>query len=182
MLAVLSQMDGNILLWIQEYLRNDFLSSILIFITHLGDQGRIWIFLSLALLISPRTRKVGFMCICALLGSLLINNMILKNLVGRVRPYEVVEGLRLLIEKQHDWSFPSGHTASSFAAAVVIVRNLPKWFGIPLMILAVLIAFSRLYVGVHYPTDVLVGLISGTAIAVLTQFLMEHMHKPVEEK
>ncbi|MDD5948279.1 MAG: phosphatase PAP2 family protein [Lachnospiraceae bacterium] len=171
----ITNIDGQILLWIQEFVRNGILTPVMTGITHLGDAGRIWILLTLGLLIVPRTRKVGLMCACALLGSLLINNMILKNWVARVRPYEVVEGLKLLIERQHDWSFPSGHTASSFAAAVVMFRNLPKWFGIPALVLAVAISLSRLYVGVHYPTDVLFGLLSGTAIAILTQFLIEHM-------
>lgn len=158
-------LDGAILVWIQENLRNEYLTPIMKFITHLGDSGIIWIVLAVLFLVFSRTRKTGVLMIFSLLGSLLINNMILKNLVARVRPYEAVEGLHRMIEAQGDLSFPSGHTGSSFAAAVVIYLMCPKKYGIPAMILAVLIAVSRLYVGVHYPTDVLFGALSGTLIA-----------------
>lgn len=167
MMEMLLNLDGNILLWIQDYLRNDFLTPIMIFITSLGNAGIIWILITALLLLFKKTRKVGILSACALLGSLLINNMILKNLVARVRPYEVVNGLHLLIEKQVDWSFPSGHTGSSFASAVVLYRNLPRKYGVLALILAALIAFSRLYVGVHYPTDVLVAVITGSVIGII---------------
>ncbi|MDI3537810.1 MAG: hypothetical protein PWP30_2292, partial [Eubacteriaceae bacterium] len=89
------------------------------------------------------------------------------NLVARPRPYEVVPGLQYLIEKQDTYSFPSGHSGSSFAAALTIFLNFPKTYGIPAMILAALIAFSELYVGVHYLSDVLGGIIIGAVITVL---------------
>ena len=110
-----------------------------------------------------------------LLLFLLVNNMILKPLVDRTRPYEVVQGLTLLIEKQKDASFPSGHTASSFAAAVVMFHMLPKRYGIPALLLAFLIGLSRLYVGVHYPTDVLCGLLSGTVLALLSVWIVKRL-------
>ncbi|MDD3063847.1 MAG: phosphatase PAP2 family protein, partial [Massilibacteroides sp.] len=103
----------------------------------------------------------------ALMGSFIIDNIILKNLVARTRPYEVVQGLQLLIGKQNDFSFPSGHTGSSFASAVILYKELPKKYGIPLIGLATLIGFSRLYLAVHYPSDVLGGAIIGTLIAIL---------------
>lgn len=165
-------LDGAILLWIQEWIRSDLMNPIMIKITHLGDAGLVWIALSLFLLFPKSTRKYAMMAIVALLLSLLINNMLLKNIIARTRPYEVVEGLNRLIGAQHDFSFPSGHTASSFATAVVLFCNLKKRYGIPLLILAVLISLSRLYVGVHYPTDVLFGAISGTLLAVLAQWLV----------
>lgn len=164
MVEMLLNLDGNILLWIQEYLRNDFLTPIMTFITSLGNAGIIWILITVVLLFPKKTRKVGILSACALLGSLVVNNVILKNLVARIRPYEVVDGLHLLIEKQVDWSFPSGHTGSSFASAVVLYKNLPKKYGVMALILASLIAFSRLYVGVHYPSDVLAAVITGSII------------------
>ena len=84
-----------------------------------------------------------------------------------------MEGLTRLIEKQSDYSFPSGHTAASFAAAVILFLQLPKKYGIPALILAVLISFSRLYLGVHYPTDVLAGAVSGTLIALAVHWIFE---------
>lgn len=168
------EIDGQILIWIQENLRYAFLTPIVKFITHLGDAGIFWILLTLGLLIFKKTRKVGVMSAVALLGALLIDNIILKNLVGRIRPYEVVDGLQCLIGAQKDFSFPSGHTGSSFASAVVCFKELPKRYGIPLLVLAFLIAFSRLYVGVHYPTDVLAGMVIGTLVALLSCKVVNH--------
>lgn len=167
MLESLLQLDGAILLWIQEHVRQDFLSPVVKFITHLGDAGWCWILLAVILLIVKKTRKIGLVTAVSLLSSYVVNNLILKNLVARVRPYEAVDGLQRIIEAQSDFSFPSGHSASSFAAAVVIFMLCPRKYGVPALMLAFLIALSRLYVGVHYPTDVLTGVISGTVIAVI---------------
>ena len=167
MLESLLQLDGAILLWIQEHVRQDFLSPVVKFITHLGDAGWCWILLAVILLIVKKTRKIGLVTAVSLLSSYVVNNLILKNLVARVRPYEAVDGLQRIIEAQSDFSFPSGHSASSFAAAVVIFMLCPRKYGVPALVLAFLIALSRLYVGVHYPTDVLTGVISGTVIAVI---------------
>ncbi len=156
-------MDAEILLWIQEHLRSDMLMPVMQFLTHLGDTAFIWIGMAAVFFLFKKARTTGLQMLAALLGSLVINNMILKNLAARVRPYETVEGLRLLIEKQPDWSFPSGHAASSFAAAAVIWLNYGK-NGRAALVLAGLIAFSRLYVGVHYPTDVLFGAADGMLI------------------
>ena len=99
----------------------------------------------------------------------------------RTRPYEAVDGLQRIIEAQRDLSFPSGHTGSSFAAAVVIFLTCPRKIGVPALILAFLIMFSRLYVGVHYPTDVLAGMITGTLIAVLVCRVYQKKHRKVLE-
>ena len=166
MLDTLIQLDGNILLWIQENIRNDFLTPIMIFITSLGNAGIIWIAVALLCFCFKKTRKIGALVTFSLIGSLVINNIIIKNLVDRIRPYEVIEELNILIEKPAEFSFPSGHTASSFAAGVILFLACPKKYGIFALILAFLIGISRLYVGVHYPTDVLGGMITGTLIAV----------------
>ena len=160
------QLDGNILLWIQEYIRNDFLTPIFKFITSLGDEGYVWIAIAIVLLFVKNYRKVGLMVGASLLGSLVFNNMIVKNIVARPRPYRMIEKLTILIPEPGEYSFPSGHTSSSFAAGVVLYLMLPKKYGIPAMVLAFLIGISRLYVGVHYPTDVLGGMVMGTLIAV----------------
>lgn len=171
MLQYLILKEESILLWIQNSMRNDLLTPFFTFITTLGNGGFIWIAGSVILLIPKKTRKIGAMSLMALVFSVLIDNVILKNLVGRKRPYEVISGLTSLIGAQNDFSFPSGHTGSSFAAAVVMFRGLPKIYGIPALILAFLIGFSRLYVGVHYPSDVFCGAIIGTGIALLTYWL-----------
>ena len=159
------QLDGNILLWIQEYIRNDFLTPIFKFITSLGDEGYVWIAIAIVLLFVKNYRKVGLMVGASLLGSLVFNNMLIKNIVARPRPYRMIETLTILIPEPGEYSFPSGHTSSSFAAGVVLYLMLPKKYGIPAMVLAFLIGISRLYVGVHYPTDVLGGMVMGTLIA-----------------
>lgn len=161
-MQALLTLDGNILLWIQENLRADWLTPIMQFITHLGGLGKIWIALSLILLCFKKTRWAGLAGIFGLIFSLLVNNIVLKNVFARTRPYEVVEGLVLLGKQATDFSFPSGHTGSSFAAAVAIFRTIGKgkmrWL---LIVFAAVMAFTRLYIGIHYPTDILGGLITG---------------------
>ena len=157
------QLDGNILLWIQEHVRNAVLTPVMTFITHLGDAGWIWIALAIVFLLVKKMRRTGVLMTCSLLGSLIVNNLILKNLVARTRPYEAVDGLQRIIEAQRDLSFPSGHTGSSFAAAVVIFLTCPG------------------KVGVHYPTDVLAGMITGTLIAVLVCRVYQKKHRKVLE-
>lgn len=164
-------LDGDILMLIQENIRNEVMTPVFRGITMLGNSGTIWVVLSLLLLIPKKTRKTGVMSLLALLVSLLINNMILKNLVARVRPYETIAGLVPLIPRPWDYSFPSGHTGSSFASAWVFYRRLPKRFGIPALALAGLIGISRLYLGVHYPTDVLFGVVGG----IVSGFLAERI-------
>lgn len=171
------QLDGNILLWIQEYIRNDFLTPIFKFITSLGDEGYVWIAIAIVLLFVKNYRKVGLMVGASLLGSLVFNNVIVKNIVARPRPYRMIETLTILIPEPGEYSFPSGHTSSSFAAGVVLYLMLPKKYGIPAMVLAFLIGISRLYVGVHYPTDVLGGMVMGTLIAVSVVKATEKIRK-----
>ena len=168
----IADMDAGILMFIQENIRNEVLTPVFRAITVLGNSGIVWVILSLLLLVPEKTRKIGIMSLTALLVSLLINNMTLKKLFARIRPYETIEGLTALIPKPWDYSFPSGHTGSSFASAWVFYRKLPKRFGIPSLILAGLIGLSRLYLGVHYPTDVLFGAVGGIASGFIAECLV----------
>ena len=174
-------MDAEILLWIQENVRNDVLTPFLSTVTLLGNAGWFWIVLSVILLCTKKYRYVGMTSGLALLGSFFINNLILKNAVGRVRPYEVIDGLVLIGHKAWDASFPSGHSGCSFAAATVFFLMLPKRFGIPSVILAVIIAFSRLYIGIHYPADVLAGTLDGILLGVCAVFFMRYRQKKASE-
>ena len=173
------EVDGNILLWIQDNLRCDFLTPIVKGITYLGNVGIIWILACIVLLIIPKTRKLGIVCSCSLAAAYIVDNIILKNLIARTRPYEVIEGLNRIIEAQSDYSFPSGHSGSSFAVAVVMFKEMPEKFGVPALVLAILIALSRLYVGVHYPSDVLCGIIFGTVFALISCYVY---HRIVKDK
>ena len=118
----------------------------------------------------------------ALIGSLVINNHLIKNLVQRPRPFVTFTDLKIIIPTPSEFSFPSGHTASSFAAASVFYRHLPKKLGIPSVILAGLIGFSRLYVGVHYPTDVIAGVIMGILLSYMAEFLVGFFEKKLKKE
>lgn len=178
MLAVLDQLavsfDLPILDWIQENLKNAFLDVVMPIITMFGDGGIFWIACAVILLCIPKTRKTGLGMAFALIMGLIVCNVTLKPLVGRIRPYDFQEQLGvvipLLTERMHDYSFPSGHTIASFEAATVLLINNKK-LGIPAMILAVLIAFSRLYLYVHYPTDVIFSVFAGILFAFLGNWL-----------
>ena len=142
-------------------------------ITRLGDVGIIWILLCIVLLVLPKTRKSGVILMAALLVDLVICNGILKPLVHRIRPFDVRTGIELLVKRPTDFSFPSGHTAASFASVMALYLAGEKKIWISSLGLAVLIAFSRLYLYVHYPTDVLGGVVAGLAAGALGYWLMK---------
>ena len=150
----------RILDWVQT-LHTPFLDKIMVFITKLGDVGIIWIMLSLVLLLMPKTRKSGVVMVAALIVDALLCNIVLKNLVARIRPYDVNTEIQLLIAKLHDYSFPSGHTAASLASVTALYLAGEKRLWKPALVLACLLAISRLYLYVHYPTDVLGGILFG---------------------
>ena len=163
--AILS-FDAQALLWIQENFRAPFLSGILVFFSLIGNSGLCWIAVGLVLSFFKKTRKGGILLLLCLLGAYLVNDILIKPLVARVRPYEVVEGLEILVPPLSSFSFPSGHTNASFASAFALTAYFGKkgaWAYLP----ALLISLSRCYVGVHYPTDVLMGAVVGTLSALL---------------
>ena len=152
--------DMAILDLIQSNIRTGFMDAIMPFITQLGDAGLIWIILSIGLIIPKKTRKIGFVMIIALILNGIICNIILKPMLARIRPFDVNTAIKLLINKPRDFSFPSGHTSASFTAASVLFFRKSKLF-VPSLVLAFLISFSRLYLYMHYPSDVLAGLVLG---------------------
>lgn len=175
--------DLPILEWIQENVANGFLDFLMPIITIFGDAGIFWIACAAVMLIFPKTRKTGLAMGVALVMGLLVCNICLKPMVARMRPlvYEVeilgnsaadlLHSGQLLVGKPSDFSFPSGHTIASFEAAGVLMLNNKK-LGIPALVLAILIAFSRMYLFVHYPTDVLVSVVLGTLFAILANYLV----------
>lgn len=173
--------DLPILEWISEHLQCAFMDTVMPLITLLGDAGIFWILCAVALLCFPKHRKTGLAMGAALIIGLLLCNLTLKPLVARIRPYDYQlqhfgKTIQLLVATPHDFSFPSGHTIASFeAATVLLIRN--RKLGIPAMVLAVLIAFSRLYLYVHYPTDVIVSVVLGIGFAFLGSWIVKKAYK-----
>ena len=145
-----------ILDWIQANMRNPTLDLLMPAITALGNSGLIWLLLAGILLLTPKHRRAGAAVLAGLVLEIICCNMVLKPLVARVRPCDVNTAVQLLIARPDDFSFPSGHTGASFAAAAALFADRNRLW-IPSLILALLIAFSRLYLYVHYPTDILAG-------------------------
>ena len=179
-MEALQMAEGSILLWIQEFLRTDWLTPGMLTITKLGSMGFIWVVLSLVFLCFKKTRWAGAAGLLAVFFSLVFNNYFLKNLFERIRPYEVIDGLTLLVHRASDFSFPSGHAGTSFAAATAfcwMLRGRFRWLP---YVLAFLIAFSRLYVGIHYPTDVLCGMLTGSLCGIAAGILIHKVQSKWE--
>ena len=153
----------GILNWIQANCRTEFLDGLMPVVGALCDHGEIWIALAAILLFTRRFRRTGAVLALALLLDALCCNAVLKPLIARARPCDVNTAVELLIARPADWSFPSGHTAVSFAAVGALLAQRSKLWG-PAFALAVLIAFSRLYLYIHWPSDVLAGAALGGAL------------------
>lgn len=150
-------------------------------ITFLGEAGWLWIALGVIFLFFKKTRKMGITVLGALVLSLIFCNITLKPIVARIRPYDIKEGIDLIISKPSDFSFPSGHTSASFAAAVAVFACNKKW-GIWAVVLAAIIAFTRLYLYVHFPTDVLAGMLLGTLCAVISYYIVKFIWQKTVKK
>ena len=156
----MQQLELAVLDWIQEYTRCPILDRIVPVFTRLNDHGELWIVLAVLLMLFRRHRQAGLAVGAGLLLDLAACNLILKPLIGRVRPFLVNTAVELLIEAPSSAAFPSGHTASSFAAVGALwACESPLWK--PACVAAVLMALSRLYLYVHWPTDVLGGVVLG---------------------
>ena len=178
--------DLPILDWIAQHLWCPFLDAVMPVVTKLGNGGIFWIAVSVVLMLIPKYRKAGFSMGAALLMGLLLCNLTLKPLVARIRPYDYQlehfgKVIPLLISTPHDFSFPSGHTIASFEAATALLLHNKK-LGIPAMVLAALVAFSRLYLYVHYPTDVIASILLGVGLAFLGTWLVKKGYGIYENK
>lgn len=171
-------MELEILHAIQN-MHTDWLSPIMIFVSALGNHGIFWIILGLVLFFIPKTRRCGGIMLISMALSYLLGNIILKNVIGRGRPFTVDSTVQLLIPEPGEFSFPSGHTLNGFTAATALYLHYHK-AGIAALLFAGLIAFSRMYLFVHYPTDILAGIILGVADAVLVYMLAKRF-KPQKQ-
>lgn len=168
----LYKIDFSILDGIQKYLSCDFLDWLMPKITILGNAGAVWIVLALLLLCIRKYRMIGLQMATALMGCLILVNVVLKNWVARPRPCWINQAFPLLIASPKDYSFPSGHSFAAFATAYVLFKANKK-AGILAYLFAVIIAFSRLYLYVHFPSDVLAGILLGILVGFLTTKLIK---------
>lgn len=162
-MQTITNIDFCILNWIHEHFSCSFLNFLMPKITFLGNGGLIWITAAIIMLFFKKYRKTGIMIGTGLSTGVIIGNILLKNLIARERPCWLNETLQMLIAIPQDYSFPSGHTLSSFVAATIIMYS-DRRIGIAAYVLAAMIAFSRLYLYVHFPTDVLAGALLGIAL------------------
>jgi undecaprenyl-diphosphatase len=164
-------MDLIILVWIHQHLVHEQLNGFFIFITNLWGNGALAVVLTLILIIKKETRLTGLIIAVSLILDILVVNLTLKPLVARPRPYTVYP-IEMLLPDQKDFSFPSGHSASVFAfvwAYFITRKDRLRWI---LLGFALLICFSRLYLFVHYPTDVLAGIVIGILCAISSKWLI----------
>ena len=158
----LADLEGGVLIWFQEVLRGPVQDDLVMSFTALGNSGILFIVIGLALLLFKKTRRVGMAVLVGLLIGFLITNLTLKPMISRPRPWLDVEGLVNLVGESAYRSFPSGHSTSAFAFAFAVwYGTKKKWFKWLAMIVAILMGLSRLYVGVHYPTDIVGGILVG---------------------
>ncbi len=158
-------------------IRCEFLDDVMIFSSSLANKGFIWILLAITLLFFKKTRRIGVCVSVALIVNFLLVNVIIKPIVARPRPYEVNTALKILIPPPKDFSFPSGHTSASFSASLALYMHNRRW-GIACIVLAVLISASRLYLCVHFPSDVIFGIFFGVISAYISSYICKkHLYK-----
>ncbi len=181
----ISSFDHRVLVAINASMRLPFMDAVMPWITKLGDGGVFWIALAVILLIPKKTRRTGAAMAVAMLLGLIIGNGLIKNLVMRTRPFDlahpVVSRSNLLISPPTDYSFPSGHTLASFEAATALFKD-HSVYGFMAYVLAILIAFSRLYLQVHYPSDVLGGAILGFLLGLLGSSIVKSVADRAEAR
>ncbi len=212
-MSVFTQFDGNLLIGIQQVLNADWLTPVMKFITMFGEGGYFWIAVCVILLLFKRTRRLGIICSLSLAFTFICCNLIIKPMVGRVRPWVLFEEVHAFLPPPGDASFPSGHSANAMGPAwAMFMASLPirrkagsgsgtdivrsyeataclGWhgtganprivhrFGIAAVVLAVLIGLSRLYLGMHFPSDVVCGLLLGMLCATLVYKVIERFER-----
>ena len=182
MINELQNLDTQLPLLVQEHIRCDFLDPIMMLASHSNDYGIICIATCFVLVVVKKTRRGGIMVGASLGLEVVACNILLKNIIQRPRPYLAMENLQILVAHETSFSFPSGHTASSFAVAYALTRAFGRrgaWAYLP----AATISASRLYVGVHYPSDIICGAVLGTvAAAVACKILTKIPFKILRKK
>ena len=170
----IQQFDERALVWIAQHVRCGLLDPFMKIYTQLGNTGMLFIVLGLALLLFKPTRKAGFSALCAMLIGLVVVNFTIKPLVSRPRPWLVIQDFINLVPEKDPNSFPSGHTNAAFAFAIALCMAAPKrWMKITAVCMAVVMGLSRLYVGVHFPSDVVVGAVIGSLCGLAGAYIVK---------
>lgn len=166
--------DFSILNFIQEFIKNAFLDPVMLVVSYAGEAGAIWILLGIALLFFRKTRAAGVTLLAALAIYGLVGELGLKHLIARPRPFLINTDAIVNGHAPSSYSFPSGHSGTSFAAVTVLFAMIKKkWVGALALVLASVIAFSRLYNYVHYPSDVLCGILLGVLTGLIVVFIIK---------
>ena len=174
----MAQFEANILYWIQNNLRTPFLNGFATVLGMLGELGILWIVLTLILMAMKKTRRLGVFCGISILLTFITVTLIVKPIVNRPRPYAVFDYLTTVGIVPHDSSFPSGHASNAFACAWVLFRKDRGRLGIPALIVAILISLSRVFCGIHYPSDVLCGALIGI---IMSEVSIRAFRRPVKK-
>lgn len=170
MIEAITQFDFSVLNFIRDNLKCDFLDWLMVFLSRIGEGGIVWFAIAIPMLFNKKSRTCGVVMILSMGVTLLFGEFFLKNLVGRVRPCNVNTDIEMLVKRPSSFSFPSGHTSSSFASATTIFQWNKK-VGIIALVLAFAIAFSRLYNYVHFPTDIIAGALFGIFTSMLVYYI-----------
>ena len=165
-LEAVTTWDASVITAIYENVHSAFLTMFFRIVTLLGEGGIFWIAVAVILLFFKKTRRSGICIGASLLIGVIVGNGIIKNVVARPRPYDAIAGIASVVSHLSDYSFPSGHSLCCFEAATALAMNRTKW-AIPAYVGAVLVAVSRLFLFVHYPTDVICGALLGVLFGVL---------------
>ena len=172
-------MELAVLDWIQQFMKSPVMDMIMVFVSTLGDKGYIYYVILILLLINKKTRKFGIVMGIAMILNYLISNLGLKPLVARTRPYDINTAVEILVHKPSSYSFPSGHSAQAFCVASAFLFMNFK-YAKPMLIFAFVIAFSRLYLYVHFPTDVIAGAVIGMLCGYLAYRIFNFIQRKKE--
>ena len=179
----LQSIDEAVLRFIALHLRIPALNGAVGVFTHLGDAGAIFLLITAVMLCVRRWRRAGCATLTGLGLGLIVTNLTIKPLISRPRPWVVMEGLRALIAESDPNSFPSGHTCAAFAFAVALSFELPRtWQKAAVLLAAALMGYSRLYVGVHFPSDVLAGAVIGSLCGVAAHFIVARVCAAIKDR
>lgn len=171
----IQNIDFQILDFIQEHIRNFVLDPVMAVLSAVGEAGIIWILLGIVLLFFRKTRPAGLGLLISIAIGFLIGDIIIKPIVARPRPFVLNPNVNLNVSPPSSFSFPSGHSTAAFASATALLGLLKekRWIAYSALGLAVLIAFSRNYNYVHYPSDVLCGTLLGIIVALIVTFIFK---------